>query len=140
VHKKLFAILAGLSLAALGGCTSKDSGAAPEASATPTLSEPESSEAASAAGAATATAEGEASRAFIDPATGEMRAPTAAELAAMQATESKDPAVKQQAPAPVKTVLPDGTIMMDLRNQPQTEEKVCVQADGSIGPCPAKSK
>jgi hypothetical protein len=34
--------------------------------------------------------------------------------------------------------LPDGTIMIDLRNQPQVEEKACVQADGSLGACPAR--
>jgi hypothetical protein len=135
MERKLIAILAGMSLAALGGCTSDQTAGAPEAASAPSMSEV--SNAASTAGTATATPEGEASRAFIDPVTGELRAPTAAELAAMQPSESNEPAVKQQAPPPEKTVLPDGTVMMDLRNQPQAEEKVCVQADGSIRPCPA---
>lgn len=97
-----------------------------------------------AADAATTPAAAEAagtaseSRIFIDAATGEARAPTAAELAAAQAAESGDPAVRQQQPKIEGTRLPDGTIRYDLRNQPQIEEKVCVQADGSIGPCPAK--
>lgn len=130
MHTIRVAILSGLCMVALGACTSDSSGEAPEISAPASMAEVGEAE----PGAA-ATPE---SRAFIDPVTGEMRAPTEAELAAMQPAESTDPAVKQQAPAPVKTVLPDGTIMYDMRNQPQVEERVCVQADGSIGSCPSK--
>jgi hypothetical protein len=139
------AMVAGVAALVLGGCSAEqpaegtadttttpvadgsespapDGGAAAEAVASPAD-----------AGAA-ATPE---SRAFIDPVTGELRAPTPAELAAMKPAESTDPAVKQR-PGQVEGVrLPDGTIRYDMGNQPRIEEKVCVQTDGSIGPCPA---
>jgi hypothetical protein len=111
-----------------------NAGAASTDNSTPTLQEPAPRPAADA---------GQASRAFIDPITGELRAPTAAELAALaasQSSQSTEAALKQRPPPPVQTRLPDGTIMYDMRNQPQIEEKACVLADGSIGACPAKKQ
>jgi hypothetical protein len=86
---------------------------------------------------------GQASRAFVDPITGELRAPTATELAALaapQPPQSSESVLKQRPAPPVQTRLPDGTIMYDMRNQPQIEEKACVLADGSIGACPAQKR
>jgi hypothetical protein len=116
MKSKCIAVLCALVLAAVGGCSADHSAEGPAAGAG---ADP-------------------ASRAFIDPVTGEMRAPTAAELAAARSSEPADPALRQQAPSPKGTRLPDGTIMYDMRDQPQVEEKVCVQADGNLGPCTAK--
>ena len=141
---KRILIVGGLALAALGGCSADHSAEAPAASAPAAGA---ASEAAPAAGAAAAAPEGSLSpagagiaesRAFIDPVTGEMRAPTAAELAAAKVSAITEQAGRQQRPPPVETKLPDGTIVIDMRNQPQVEEKACVQADGSLGACPAK--
>jgi hypothetical protein len=101
---------------------------------TPTLQDP-------APGSAAGT--GQASRAFVDPITGQLRAPTAAELAALatpQPPQSSESVLKQRPPPPVQTRLPDGTIMYDMRNQPQIEEQACVLADGRIGACPAQKR
>lgn len=132
---KRMLIVVGLALA-LGGCSAEQSAEGPAAASAP------------ANGAAVAAPEGSvsaaggdvdpASRAFIDPVTGEMRAPTAAELAASKQPGSAEQAGRQERPPPVETRLPDGTIMIDMRDQPQVEEQACVQADGSLGACPAK--
>jgi hypothetical protein len=135
MQMKRILIVVGLVLA-LGGCSADQSAEGPAAASAP------------AGGAAAAAPEGsvspagagvnQESRAFIDPVTGEMRAPTAAELAASKPPASTEQASRQERPPPVETRLPDGTIMIDMRNQPQVEEQACVQADGSLGACPAR--
>jgi hypothetical protein len=80
---------------------------------------------------------------MLGPITGQVRAPTAAELAALatpQPPQSSESVLKQRPPPPVQTRLPDGTIMYDMRNQPQIEEQACVLADGRIGACPAQKR
>jgi hypothetical protein len=140
------AIVSSVAVLVLGGCSAdQPAEGSADAALTPAAEGNESrafNDGASADSAASQADAGAAaapeSRAFIDPVTGEMRAPTAAELAAMQPAESTDPAVKQR-PAQVEgTRLPDGTIRYDMSNQPPIEERVCVQPDGAIGPCPAK--
>lgn len=140
MYRMRTAILGGLALMAICGCSAEQQVVVP-ADLTESAAG-EVSETAAGDGAAPAAQEVPASRAFVDPLTGELRAPTAAELESLQSAEPAKPAVKQQsAPAQAPaTVLPDGTIMYDLRNQPQVEEKACVQADGSIGECPARQR
>jgi hypothetical protein len=75
-------------------------------------------------------------RAYVDPRTGQLRQPTAAELVASKTNESVPTAnLKQPSTPPKETKLPDGTTMYDMRDQPVAEEKVCIQPDGSFGSC-----
>jgi hypothetical protein len=80
-------------------------------------------------------------RVFIDPVSGEMRAPTAAELAdgsARSAVPAR--AAVKAAPGVVVTPLPGGITEYDLGAATQIEETVCVQPDNSLGECTAAQK
>jgi hypothetical protein len=82
-----------------------------------------------------------ASRAFIDPRTGELRAPTPEELAALRAERAQSgntSDVKQQAPVE-EIQLPGGLVEVRLGERARREEKVCVLANGQLGPCPSAS-
>ena len=82
---------------------------------------------------------GAASRAFIDPITGELRAPTSEELAALNAERVQSGTasdVKQQTPVE-EIQLPGGLIEVPLGERVRQEEKVCVLVGGRIGPCPS---
>ena len=144
MHLRRIATLGALTLSVLGGCSADhqtgDSAVASGSAAA------EVRETAPGAGAAAAVQESSVSpvatdaqsRAFIDPVTGELRTPTAEELAALPKPEPTESTEGKPTVPPAETRLPDGTIRYDMSNQPQVDEKVCVQADGSIGPCPAK--
>ncbi len=75
-----------------------------------------------------------ASRAFIDPVTGELRAPTAAELAAASAAatggDQTGKSVKAVAP-PEEITLPGGETMVRYGDSARVEERVCIQENES---------
>jgi hypothetical protein len=115
--------------ASVGACTKLDHSAANPA-AIPVLPTTNSARSVSGAGV----------KAFIDPITGEMREPTAAEVAAAasssQATSAASGKVLK-ANAPLEEVLlPNGATMVRFGNQ--VEEKVCINAAGEVtSKCPA---
>jgi len=76
-----------------------------------------------------------ASPAYNDPVTGELRAPTAAELAAASAGTpggaDVNKSVKTVA-APEEITLPGGETMVRYGDGSRVEERVCLQKDGSL--------
>jgi hypothetical protein len=79
-------------------------------------------------------------RLYVDPATGEIRPPTEAELAAEAAARrpSTDAAVKAREPVS-EIKLSNGMTEVQLGKQAEVAEVVCVLKDGSIGECPGNS-
>ena len=121
----LFATLMG---ANLGACTRLDRSAAnPVATPVPTTE------------ARASGASGASVKAFIDPITGEMREPTAAEMAAavassQSANAASGKALKANVPLE-EVLLPNGATMVRFGNQ--VEEKVCINAAGEVtSKCP----
>lgn len=99
--------------------------------------------AAPAATAPAVSAPAAASRIYVDPATGEARAPTAAEQAAASAASAPSASRRTTASAenpglepPMEETLPGGGVIIRMGDQGRVEEKVCVQPDQSLGPCP----
>lgn len=91
--------------------------------------------------AAAAPADQKGLRLYIDPATGETRAPTAAELAAEAAARRQagaEPAVKVREPVS-EIKLSNGMTEVQLGKQAEVAEVVCVLKDGTIGECPGNS-
>jgi hypothetical protein len=75
---------------------------------------------------------------FVDPVTGDLRAPTAAELAAEaagQSSSTRSAAALKAAPAITVTPLPNGMTEYDVGEAGQVREQVCAQADGSLADC-----
>jgi hypothetical protein len=80
-------------------------------------------------------------RLYIDPATGETRPPTEAELAAEAAARTRtgtEPAVKAREPVS-EIKLSNGMTEVQLGKQAEVAEVVCVLKDGTIGECPDNS-
>jgi hypothetical protein len=99
--------------------------------------------AASVTPAAAAAGGGAGVRIFIDPVTGEVRAPTAAERAAeVNATRriQADAAAVKVAPDVVVTSLPGGITEYSVNGGAQVDETTCVQKDGKLGECSAAQK
>lgn len=74
-------------------------------------------------------------RAYIDPATGQLREPTREELAAETAAEAakKSAAGAQQKPTEMKEVqLPNGAVAIELGDSAQQPLKACVGKDGDV--------
>lgn len=71
-------------------------------------------------------------RVFIDPATGQVREPTPAELRTIEARKQTPApgAITSSKPAPKTTVLPNGWVAVELDTE--VEMKGCVQKDGRI--------
>ena len=89
-----------------------------------------------------------AARIYIDPVTGATRAPTAEEAARAAAEASAQVNASSQVKASgtpsreaathvTETRLPNGMTEVDLGNAGMVKEVVCVQKDGSLGPCGA---
>jgi hypothetical protein len=77
-------------------------------------------------------------RAYVDPLTGELRAPTDAELAAEAAAPPATGRTAQAVrPAPAVTVthLPNGMTEYDLGDAGRVRDQACVQRDGTVGAC-----
>jgi hypothetical protein len=129
----LFATLMAVSL---GACTRLDRSAAnPAATPVPTTE------------ARASSVSGASVKAFIDPITGEMREPTAAEMAATAGSQTPNATSGKalKANAPLEEIqLPNGATMVRFENQ--VEEKVCIDAAGEVtskcpdAPTPAKNK
>ncbi len=103
--------------ASLGACTKLDHAAATTSSGVP----------------------GASAKVFVDPITGEMREPTAAEMTTAVASSqlaTTDSGKALKASAPFEEVqLPDGVTM--VRFGKQVEEKVCISATGEVtSKCP----
>jgi hypothetical protein len=80
-------------------------------------------------------------RIFIDPVSGEVRAPSAAELAAQSATGTgAGTAAVKVSPGVTATPLPGGVTGYDFGAPTEIDETVCVHADGSLGECSAAQK
>lgn len=80
-------------------------------------------------------------QAFVDPATGELREPTTAELAAANRARTQAQAVTSAASTSVTvTVLPNGMTEYDLGTRAHVEETACIQSDGSLGECTATQR
>lgn len=80
-------------------------------------------------------------RIFIDPVTGEARAPTPAELAAATPERRSPAAVAVKiAPEVIVTPLPGGITEYSINGGVQVEETTCVQDDGRLGECTAAQK
>lgn len=80
---------------------------------------------------------GEAMRVVRDPATGELRAPTAAEVNAMKRAEAaqqraRGPRIATATAAPTEIVHPDGTVEMPLGEDSHMASVVRLNADGSL--------
>ena len=82
---------------------------------------------------------GSASSAYVDPVTGEIRAPTEAELAAATATQRPERAAAKLEVQPEIRIrqLPNGITEYALGGAGLVGETACVQKDGSIGACSA---
>ena len=95
---------------------------------------------AAAANESTASSSAPAVRAFIDPVTGELRAPTAQEraaLAAQRAATLPEAAAKQRLAAE-EVQLPNGVTEIRLGERAMHQERVCIQPDGKVtADCPA---
>lgn len=77
------------------------------------------------------------SRIFIDPVTGEQRAPTPAEAAAARSDEARpvgSAAARQKAPVE-EVPVPGGFTEVRIGEGAMREEKVCLQPDGSLAAC-----
>jgi pyruvate/2-oxoglutarate dehydrogenase complex dihydrolipoamide acyltransferase (E2) component len=90
-----------------------------------------------AAAPSTAATQHPAIRAYIDPATGQLRDPTPEELAAEAADQAaREKATDANSPAKQKqqreVVLPDGTIEITLDKSTQQPLRGCVQQNGDI--------
>ena len=115
----------------LGACDSADSpqqqtATLPQAAApAPTPATPAPTPAAAPAASQPGTV---AMREFIDPATGQSRAPTAAELKALAASKQTVAASAAAASRPKETVLPNGMVAVEAGVK--SEMKGCVQPDG----------
>lgn len=80
-------------------------------------------------------------RIFIDPVTGEVRAPTAEELASANVTRRQAASVAVKvAPEVVVTPLPGGVTEYSINGGFQVDETTCVQKDGRLGECSAAQK
>jgi len=113
---------------ALCGCARQQVAAPPAATAVSASSSPS---AAPAAGV----------RIFIDPVTGEVRAPTAEELASANVTRRQAASVAVKvAPEVVVTPLPGGVTEYSINGGFQVDETTCVQKDGRLGECSAAQK
>jgi hypothetical protein len=78
------------------------------------------------------------SRVYIDPVTGEERAPTPAELAAESAAQkSGATAAIKVAPEVKVTRLPNGMTEYDFGKSAKVQETACLQKDGTLGECSA---
>jgi hypothetical protein len=88
----------------------------------------------------TPTTSANAVQAYVDPATGELRAPTEAEQAAQIKQRSQATAASSSS-TPVKvTSLPNGMTEYDLGSRSNVNEAVCIQSDGSLGECSAAER
>jgi hypothetical protein len=78
----------------------------------------------------------EAMRVVRDPVTGELRAPTAAEVEAMKRAEaqqkSRGPRIATTTAAPTEIVHPDGTVEMPLGEDSHMASVVRLNEDGSL--------
>jgi hypothetical protein len=84
-------------------------------------------------------------KAFIDPVTGELRAPTEAEQRTGKSEDVAGVAASKANAKPLAPVtsrrLSDGRIVYDIGERGMVDEVVCVQPDGSIaGKCPKASQ
>ena len=80
-------------------------------------------------------------RIFIDPVTGEVRAPSPAELAAASVKRAETgTAAVSTAPGVVVTPLPSGVTGYDFGAPTEIDETVCVQPDDSLRECSAAQK
>jgi hypothetical protein len=73
-------------------------------------------------------------RAYIDPDTGQLRAPTEAELAA-EATKGGTTAAAKDRADVQEIKLPNGMTEVRVGKDSEVAEITCIQADGSFGPC-----
>jgi hypothetical protein len=85
------------------------------------------------------------SRVYVDPKTGEMRAPTPSEAeaeSAAQASQSSRSGATASRVTPGVTVrpLPNGMTEYDLGEAGKVREQVCVQKDGTVGECASAPK
>jgi hypothetical protein len=120
------------------GCARPQSTASPAGStaATPSFTDQTASIAPS-AGRPSADQKGadqKALRAYIDPVTGQMRSPTAEELAADAATGSVTAAARDRSDVQ-EIKLPNGMTEVRVGKDSEVAEITCIQADGSFGPC-----
>ena len=138
-----------LAVVALGACAAKQAAvtSVPAASAPVTATAPAPTQTTVTAAAPAGTARqpviaaAPASRAFIDPVTGELRAPTAEELSAVAASATAGAAGKSvKAVTPIEEVaLPDGSTMARFGDRAMVEERVCLQKDGTLtSKCPTE--
>jgi hypothetical protein len=129
-HRITFPLLAALGALALGAC---GSAAGPVGSPAGKAPEPAAHSDRGAAGV----------KVFIDPATGELRAPTEAEqqhAAAAAAAPGGSAAVKATVTVEGKPI-GNGMYEYDLGKRGVIDEVACVQADGTIsGKCPKAAK
>ena len=76
------------------------------------------------------------SRVFVDPATGQLREPTAAELADIARQESAGTAVASvgsaKPAAPTEVRYPDGTVGIAFGNESLAPLHACIDPDGAI--------
>jgi hypothetical protein len=122
----------GLTLLSMSGCekpaaqsAQESSGAAPPTSAqsSPTIE-------------ASPNTEGNAVRAYIDPATGKLREPTPEEVAALAAAEAAQKksatGAQDKTTQPKEVRLPNGVIKIELGDSGQTTLQGCVAKDGDV--------
>jgi hypothetical protein len=70
---------------------------------------------------------------FVDPATGEIREPTPADIAALEAEQRKATVAKPQGTRSSQTIVhPDGTVEVVLDGSHDQSVQGCVQPDGGI--------
>jgi len=126
-----------LAVASMCGCSDRQAQPSHSPSAAITVAQPQAAAAPQAVTQPQAAARPQA-RAYVDPLTGELRAPTDAELAAEAAA---NPATGRSAqavrPAPAVTVthLPNGMTEYDLGDAGRIRDQACVQRDGTVGDC-----
>jgi hypothetical protein len=133
-HTRILLLLATLGAATLAACGSANppvpNSSLPSSTAKPTTN------------ASPATRGSAAVKAFIDPATGELRDPTEAELKAAATapaagTTAPGTAGTQVAVPIVGKAIGNGMVEYDLGKRGMIDEVACVQADGSVsGNCP----
>jgi hypothetical protein len=75
-------------------------------------------------------------RAFIDPVTGELRAPTQAEVEAEATQRRLQGAAAKTRVATEEIKLPNGMTEVRIGKDAEVSETICIQKDGSLGPCP----
>jgi hypothetical protein len=142
IYRKLRTAMLGLApMVLLCACSSSDKAAPAAAASVQTAANPRTSEASAevaapiaASPAAAGGPTGSAVRGFIDPVTGQIRAPTPAELRALETqkqTLAPNSAISAK-PGSKETVLPNGWVAVEVNST--SEMKGCVQKDGRVVP------